>query len=76
MLEDSFSELEKGRLEKLEAMRAEGLEPFPTRSEQTHTSLEAIKAFEKAEAAGDETSVDVKKHLRKPKLPVMKPLRM
>ena len=59
MLEDSFSELEKGRLEKLEAMRAEGLEPFPTRSEQTHTSLEAIKAFEKAEAAGDETSVDV-----------------
>jgi lysyl-tRNA synthetase class 2 len=59
MLEDSFSELEKGRLEKLEAMRAEGLEPFPTRAEQTHTSLEAIKVFEKAEAAGDETLVDV-----------------
>lgn len=59
MLEESFSELEKGRLEKLEAMRAEGLEPFPTRAEQTHTSLEAITTFEKTEAAGDETPVDV-----------------
>ncbi len=29
MLEDSFSELEKGRLEKLEAMKEEGLEPSP-----------------------------------------------
>ncbi len=59
MLEDSFSELEKGRLEKLEAMKEEGLEPFPTRAEQTHTSLEAITAFEKSEAEGEEATVEV-----------------
>ena len=59
MLEESFSELEKARLEKLEAMREKELEPFPTRAEQTHTSLEAMDAFQDAEAASDETRVDV-----------------
>ncbi len=59
MLEDSFSELEQTRLEKLHKMEAEGMEPFPTRAEQTHTSKQAIEAFEKAEAAGDETPIQV-----------------
>ncbi len=44
-----FSSLEKIRLEKIEALRKEGDEPFPTRAERTHTSAEAIAAFEAAE---------------------------
>jgi lysyl-tRNA synthetase class 2 len=59
MLEDSFSELERTRLEKLQALQAAGLEPYPTRAEQTHTSQEAIDAFIKAEEAGDETPIQV-----------------
>ena len=59
MLEDSFSELEHTRLEKLHEMETEGIQPFPTRAEQTHTSKQAIEAFEKAEASGDETPVQV-----------------
>lgn len=59
MLEDSFTELERTRLEKLHTLQAEGLEPYPTRAEQTHTSQEAIDAFIRAEEAGDESPVRV-----------------
>lgn len=59
MLEDSFSELEKTRLDKLHQLKNAGVDPYPTRADQTHTSKEAIKAFEKAEAAGDETPIAV-----------------
>ena len=47
-----YSKLEKIRLEKIETLRAEGIEPYPTRAKRTHTSQEAIRAFEQAEAAG------------------------
>jgi lysyl-tRNA synthetase class 2 len=46
-----LSNLELNRLEKLERMRSAGIEPFPTRAERTHTSLQAIQALEAAEAA-------------------------
>jgi lysyl-tRNA synthetase class 2 len=46
-----YSSLEKIRLDKIEALRKEGIEPFPTRAERTHTSAEAIVAFEAAEKA-------------------------
>jgi lysyl-tRNA synthetase class 2 len=59
MLEDSFTELERNRLDKLHEVQAAGLEPYPTRAEQTHTSQEAIDAFLKAEEAGDETPINV-----------------
>jgi lysyl-tRNA synthetase class 2 len=49
-----YSSLEKIRLEKIEELRAEGIEPYPTRAERTHTSAEAIAAFEKAEKAAGE----------------------
>ena len=50
-----YSNLEKIRLEKLERLRAHGVEPYPTRAERTHTSQQAIRLFEQAEAAsGDE----------------------
>ncbi len=49
-----YTSLEKIRLQKIEELRAEGIEPYPTRAERTHTSAEAIAAFE---AAGDGTEV-------------------
>jgi lysyl-tRNA synthetase class 2 len=59
MLEESFSELELTRLEKLREMEAKGISPYPTRAEQTHTSKEAIEAFLKSEEDGDETPIQV-----------------
>ncbi len=46
-----FSHLEKIRLEKVETLRAEGIEPYPTRAQRTHLSQEAIQAFLAAETA-------------------------
>ena len=46
-----FSTLEKIRIEKINELRAAGLEPYPTRAERTHTAAEAIAAFEKAETS-------------------------
>ncbi len=48
---NEFSSLEQNRLEKLERLRQDGIEPYPTRAERTHTSREAIRKFEAAEAA-------------------------
>ncbi len=45
------TDLEKIRLEKIQTMRAEGIEPYPTRAELTASIADAITAFEKAEAA-------------------------
>jgi lysyl-tRNA synthetase class 2 len=59
MLEESFSELEQTRLEKMRSMEIEGINPFPLRAEQTHTSQEAIDAFEKTEEEGDDTPIQV-----------------
>ena len=59
MLEDSFTELERNRLDKLHEVQADGMQPYPTRAEQTHTSQQAIDAFTKAEEAGDETPIKV-----------------
>jgi len=47
-----YSNLEKIRLNKLETLRAEGIEPYPTRAERTHLNQEAIDAFIKAEESG------------------------
>jgi lysyl-tRNA synthetase class 2 len=54
-----YSKLEKVRLEKIETLRAEGFEPYPTRAKRTHTSQEAIKAFEQAESTEQEEVVVV-----------------
>ena len=44
-----YNSLEKIRLEKIDELVREGIEPFPTRAERTHTSVQAIAAFESAE---------------------------
>ena len=46
-----YTSLEKIRLEKIEQLRKEGVEPYPTRAERTHTSSQVIVAFETAEKA-------------------------
>ena len=54
-----LNDLEKIRVAKIEAMRAAGIEPYPTRANVTHTTAEAIALFEQAEAAGSTEPVKV-----------------
>ena len=54
-----YSELERNRLEKIERMRADGSEPYPARVERSHTSQEAMRAFEATEAEGHPEGVKV-----------------
>ena len=53
----NLTDLEQTNFEKIERLRAQGLEPYPHRVERTHTSLELIKAFEATEANGQEQPV-------------------
>jgi len=59
-----YSNLEKIRLEKVTSLRAEGVEPYPTRAERTHTSAEAIRNFEEAEGRGETISATLVGRLR------------
>jgi len=45
-----LNDLEKIRLEKINALRGMEIEPFPTRANPTCTTLEAVAAFEAAES--------------------------
>jgi lysyl-tRNA synthetase, class II len=55
-----YTSLEKIRLEKIEELRAEGIEPYPTRAERTHTSAQIIAEYEAAERqAGDGETPEV-----------------
>ncbi|MHB8133781.1 MAG: lysine--tRNA ligase [Anaerolineaceae bacterium] len=51
------NDLEKIRLEKIDVMRAEGIDPYPTTTYLTHRNQEAILAFEENEKAGNEEQV-------------------
>lgn len=59
-----YTTLEKIRLQKLEELRAEGVEPFPTRAKRTHLSVEAIAEFESAEKDGKEVKVTLAGRIR------------
>lgn len=59
-----YTSLEKIRLEKIDELIKEGIEPFPTRAERTHTSAQAIAAFEAAETAGQEVRVTLAGRIR------------
>jgi lysyl-tRNA synthetase class 2 len=59
-----YTSLEKIRLQKIQELRAQGIEPYPTRAERTHTSAEAIAAFEAAEKSGGEVRVTLAGRIR------------
>jgi len=48
---NELTSLEMNRLEKMERLRARGIEPYPTRTIRTHTSQAASGDFEASEAA-------------------------
>ncbi|MEA3438928.1 MAG: lysine--tRNA ligase [Chloroflexota bacterium] len=48
-MSEKYSSLEKTRLEKVNRLRAEGIDPYPNHAKRTHTSREAISAFTIAE---------------------------
>jgi lysyl-tRNA synthetase class 2 len=58
------TELERIRIEKIERLRAAGIEPYPTRANPTHTIAQAVQAFEVAETGGDPVQVTVAGRLR------------
>jgi lysyl-tRNA synthetase, class II len=49
--EREYSPLEQNRIEKVKKLLEEGIDPYPSRAERTHTSRQAIRAFEEAEEA-------------------------
>ena len=49
-----LSDLELERLRKVERLRASGIEPYPARVKRTHTTAEAMAAFEASEASQTE----------------------
>ena len=59
-----YNSLEKVRLQKIEELRAEGIEAYPTRANRTHLSTEAIAAFEAQEAAGTEVRATLAGRIR------------
>ena len=59
-----YTSLEKIRLQKIEELRAEGVEAYPTRAERTHTSAQAIAEFETAEKDGHEVKVTLAGRIR------------
>jgi lysyl-tRNA synthetase, class II len=50
--EGGMRALVAGREAKLSRLRARGIDPYPARTERTHTAAEAVAAFEAVEAAG------------------------
>jgi lysyl-tRNA synthetase, class II len=55
-----FSALEQNRIEKVNRLEAQGIDPYPPRAERTHTSRKAIRAFEDWEARHAEHQEDKK----------------
>jgi lysyl-tRNA synthetase class 2 len=59
-----YNSLEKIRLQKLEELRAEGIEAYPTRAQRTHLSTTAIAEFEAKEAEGVEVKATLAGRIR------------
>jgi lysyl-tRNA synthetase class 2 len=51
--------LERERLEKLERLRARGIEAYPNRVQRTHTAVQAIAAYEAAEQHNSEVAESI-----------------
>jgi lysyl-tRNA synthetase, class II len=50
-----YTHLEKIRLQKIEELREQGIEPYPTRAERSHTSKQAIAALDAVTLEGQVT---------------------
>ena len=50
-----LTDLERQRVEKLEQLRADGINPYPHRLKRTHTLAEALAALEEHEASSEDT---------------------
>jgi len=59
-----YNSLEKIRLQKLDELRAEGVEAYPTRVHRTHMSTEAIAEFEAKEKEGVEVKATLAGRIR------------
>ena len=59
-----YNSLEKIRLQKLEELRAEGIEAYPTRAKRTHISTEAIAEFEAKEKDNAEVKATLAGRIR------------
>ncbi|MBN1283931.1 MAG: lysine--tRNA ligase [Anaerolineae bacterium] len=59
MVWEPSNQLEAERLEKLQHLRSAGIDPYPNRVKRTHTTAEAVAAFETVEAAGGAVTVTV-----------------
>lgn len=44
--------LSEGRIQKIEALRARGIDPYPARCERSHTNCEAVELFARLEQSG------------------------
>jgi lysyl-tRNA synthetase class 2 len=55
----NLTEIEKNRLDKIERLRNQGIEPYPNRVERTHTSQDAISAFEAQESSPEADPIRV-----------------
>ena len=58
------SDLERERLAKLQRLIQAGVNPYPARVKRTHTTAQAIAAFEAAEKSGGEVEVYVTGRLK------------
>ncbi len=52
-----LNELQQTRLHKLDALRADGVDPFPARAQRTHTARGVLDQFEALEASRDSVAV-------------------
>ncbi|MCD6288342.1 MAG: lysine--tRNA ligase [Candidatus Hydrogenedentes bacterium] len=61
---ESINELLQHRRDKMQALRDAGCEPYAYRYERTHSTAEAVAAFDEAEDAGRDVSVKVAGRIR------------
>ncbi|MEN6409796.1 MAG: amino acid--tRNA ligase-related protein, partial [Anaerolineaceae bacterium] len=54
-----YSSLEQARLDKIHRLRAQGIEPYPIRTEVTDTIAQAVEKFTAAESAGSTDPITV-----------------
>ncbi len=52
MMAKVYTQLERNRLDKIERLKAQGIDPYPHRVERTHANQQAILEFEAGEAEG------------------------